>query len=149
MSPVFYRLAADAVVTIHFAFVSFVLFGQIAILIGLIAKWSWIRNFKFRIIHLLCILFVVGEALGGMMCPLTTWEHDLRQLAGQSSYSGDFIPNLLHDLMFFEAKPWVFTICYVIFGSVVLLTFILAPPRKPFAEKRKKESTEEVPSTVE
>lgn len=141
MSPVVYRIAADAVVTIHFAFVSFVLFGQIAIFIGLLAKWDWIRNFKFRLLHLLCILLVVAESVGGVTCPLTTWEHNLRLKAGQSTYAGDFIPNLLHDLMFFEAKPWVFTTIYVLFGLMVLLTFIFAPPRKLFTGKKTQEET--------
>lgn len=139
MSSIFYQIAADAVVTIHFAFVNFVLFGQILILIGLFAKWKWIRNFYFRMIHLLCIMVVVYESVSGITCPLTTWEHELRNLAGESSYSGDFIPNLLHNMMFFEAEPWVFTLCYVLFGAVVLLTFIFAPPRKPYAGKNGQE----------
>jgi len=137
MSPVVYQIAADIVVVTHFTFVSFVLFGQIAILIGLLKKWSWIRNFKFRLLHLLCILFVVWESVSGITCPLTTWENDLRMKAGETTYAGDFIPNLLHNLMFFSAKPWVFTLCYILFGSAVLLTFIFAPPRKPFSKQKK------------
>jgi hypothetical protein len=35
--------------------------------------------------------------------------------------------------MFFDAEPWVFTLCYTIFGGLVLATIIFIPPewRKP------------------
>jgi hypothetical protein len=32
-------------------------------------------------------------------------------------------------LLFFDAEPWVFTVCYTLFGLAVLATFVLAPPR--------------------
>ncbi len=125
-----YRILADAVVVAHFAYVAFVLFGQLAILIGILAKWEWVRNIWFRGIHLIAIVVVVLEAWWGVTCPLTTWEQDLRAKAGQEAYTGDFIATWVHDLLFMEAEPWVFTLCYSIFGALVLLTFVIAPPRR-------------------
>lgn len=127
----FYQILADVIVTIHFGYVTFVIFGLLLTLAGGLLGWRWVRNFWFRAIHLLMILIVVGEAWLGIVCPLTTWENNLRQLSGQAAYSGGFIANLLHDAMFFEAEPWVFTLCYSLFGLAVLLTFIYAPPRRP------------------
>ena len=126
-----YRIAADAIVTVHLAFMLFVVVGQLLILVGVLRKWQWIRNFTFRALHFGAIAFVVAETLCGVTCPLTAWERQLRNLAGGETYSGDFIPNLLHDLLFIEAAPWVFTLLYVAFGAVVLLTFVFAPPRLP------------------
>jgi hypothetical protein len=125
-----YRILADAVVVVHFAYVAFVLFGQLAILIGILAKWEWVRKIWFRGIHLVAIVVVVLEAWWGVTCPLTTWEQDLRAKAGQEAYTGDFIATCAHDLLFMEAEPWVFTLCYSIFGALVLLTFFIAPPRR-------------------
>jgi len=130
MSPTLYRLAADIVVVVHFAFVAFVLFGQLAIVLGVMLRWGWVRNMTFRIVHLLSILVVVAEAVAGMTCPLTTWEHDLRALAGQATYAGDFIPNLVHDMLFYDAEGWIFTASYIAFGLLVVGTFIVAPPRR-------------------
>lgn len=126
-----YRIAADAVVTLHVGFVLFVVLGQLAILVGILRKRPWVRNFTFRASHLLAISIVVAESFCGITCPLTTWEQQLRQLAGNETYSGDFIPNLLHDLLFVNAETWVFTMLYAAFGGIVLLTFIFCPPRLP------------------
>jgi hypothetical protein len=130
-----YRLLADLTVVVHAAYVLFVIFGLLAVFIGYVRRWTWIRNLWFRILHLLMIAVVVAEAQFGMTCPLTTWEQRLRTLAGQQSYHGDFIANLVHDLLFFDAEPWVFTLCYTLFGLVVAATFWLAPPLWPVRAK--------------
>lgn len=132
-TPFLYRLAADFTVVLHFAFVMFVLLGQILITAGAFAGWNWIRNFKFRVIHLASILFVVLESVAGIVCPLTTLEKWLRKQAGQVSYQGDFIANWIHEVLFIDegtVEPWVFTACYSLFGLIVLLTFYFAPPRR-------------------
>lgn len=128
-----YKLGADFTVVIHFAFVLFVLLGQILITIGALAGWDWVRNFKFRVIHLASILFVVAESLAGVICPLTTLEKWLRERAGESSYQGDFIASWVHEALFMEAEPWVFTLCYSLFGLFVLITFFIAPPQRKSA----------------
>ena len=125
----FYRLAADAIVLVHFAYVAFVVVGLLAILLGLVGRWSWVRNVWFRLLHLLAILIVAGEAVCGITCPLTTWEQHLRALAGDTAYQGDFIADWTHRLLFYEFQPWVFTLAYVLFGLIVLATFVFAPPR--------------------
>jgi hypothetical protein len=124
-----YRLAADTIVVVHFTYVGFVIVGFLLTLIGVLAGWKWIRNLYFRAAHLLAILIVVAESLGGITCPLTTWESQLRTLAGQTAYEGDFIAEWVHDMLFVNAQPWAFTLCYTLFGLAVLATFILAPPR--------------------
>jgi hypothetical protein len=126
----FYAWLADAVVAIHVAYVSFVIFGQLAILIGAARRWSWIRNRTFRLVHLVAIVVVASEAVLGIPCPLTVWESDLRRLAGQQAAEGTFIGRWLHDLLFFEFPPWVFTTAYVSFALLVLGTLLLVPPRR-------------------
>lgn len=127
----FYRILADVLVAIHFAYVAFVILGLVFTLGGSVAGWKWVRNFWFRAVHLAMIAVVVGEAWCGIVCPLTTWEDNLRELAGQATYRGGFIANLLHDTMYFEAEQWVFAVCYSLFGLLVLIAFALAPPRIP------------------
>ena len=72
------KLAADVVVVLHAAYVSFVIFGQLAILVGILCRWAWVRNVWFRWLHLLAISIVVIESLLGIVCPLTTLEDWLR-----------------------------------------------------------------------
>jgi hypothetical protein len=132
----FYRIVADLVVIVHFSYIAFVVFGMLAILVGLGMGWRWVRNPWFRIAHLVAIAIVAIQALAGVVCPLTTLENGLRLRAGQASYPGAFIGYWAHRLTFYQAPPWVFTLCYALFGVAVLGTFILAPPRwrKPRAD---------------
>ena len=125
------RILADLIVVFHASYVSFVLFGLILILLGVWLRWGWVRNFWFRALHLTAIGIVVAEALAGITCPLTDWENRLRRMAGQAGYPGDFLGYWAHQLIFYRAEPWVFTVLYLLFGLAVLAAFILAPPRRP------------------
>jgi len=127
-----YRIAAELVLILHTAFIAFVLFGLVAVLVGMAARWEWTRNFWFRVGHLAAIAYVVVQAFFGMVCPLTDLENLLRQRGGQDAYGeGGFIQFWLHKLIFFDAEPWVFTVCYTAFGLLVAATMWFAPPRKP------------------
>lgn len=126
------RIGADVVVVAHGLFVAFVVCGLVAILLGLALGWSWVRNFWFRVLHLAAIGVVAGQALAGVICPLTILENHLRRLAGQETYPGAFIGYWVHRLIFFRADPWVFTLAYSLFGLAVLGTFLLGPPRWPW-----------------
>ena len=126
----FYSILADVVVMAHFAYVAFVLLGLVAVLVGFLLRWEWVRNFWFRIVHLSMILVVAFEAVMGIVCPLTTLENYLRDKAGESVRSGSFMGQVVHDLLFFEAPPWVFTCGYCAFAGLVVTTFIIVPPRR-------------------
>ena len=124
-----YAFLADVVVAIHVAYVGFVVVGQLAILLGIPLKWSWVRNFWFRVLHLLAIVVVGVEGALGIICPLTTWEAQLRELAGQPVERGSFMGRLMHNLLFYDCDQWYFDMGHVVFALLVLLTFVLAPPR--------------------
>jgi hypothetical protein len=120
-----YSLLADTILVIHFAFVVFVVFGFMLILLGLLARWSWVNNRKFRIAHLAAIGLVVLQAWFGQLCPLTVWENELRRQAGQSGYAETFVEHWLHEVLFYQAEPWVFTTIYTCFGVLVVLVWFL------------------------
>jgi hypothetical protein len=87
-------------------------------------QWTWIHNRLFRITHLVAIAVVVVQAWFGQICPLTVWENELRQMAGESSYSQTFIAYWLHKILFYQAEPWVFTTIYTVFGLLVLICWL-------------------------
>ena len=123
-----YALLADLVVFIHALFVLFVVAGQTLILVGWIISWRWTRNPLFRVAHLAAIGFVVAEAWFGILCPLTTLEHELRNRAGQTAYEMSFIGHWLDRLLFYTAPEWVFTLVYTLFALLVVTTFVFYPP---------------------
>jgi Protein of Unknown function (DUF2784) len=118
------QLAADAILVIHFAFVAFVVGGLALTWLGAMLNWRWVRNLWFRIAHVAAICFVAAEALLGLMCPLTLWEDALRGTANDAG----FIARWIHRVMFYQLPEWVFTLAYVVFALVVVVTYWLVPP---------------------
>lgn len=123
-------LAADIILLVHFAFVLFVVGGLALIWVGHAAGWPWVRNGWFRAAHLAAIVFVAGEALLGVACPLTVWEDALRQNAGGNAAHTSFIARWVHRVMFYRAPEWVFTLIYCVFALVVAATYWKIPPRR-------------------
>lgn len=125
MSVNLYSVLADTILIIHFAFVAFVVAGFLMILVSHLASWKWMHNRVFRLTHLAAILVVVLQAWLGLLCPLTIWENELRLRAGRSGYTVSFIEHWLHEILFYQAAPWVFTAIYTVFGALVLLVWFL------------------------
>jgi len=84
------RLAADAVVLLHLAFIAFVVLG------GVLAAWrprvAWL--------HLPAAAWAAWAEFSGAICPLTPLENELRRLAGQSGYAGGFVERYLIPLVY-------------------------------------------------
>ncbi|HEX9743025.1 MAG TPA: DUF2784 domain-containing protein [Nitrospiraceae bacterium] len=127
-------LLADMVLIAHFLFVAFVVGGLAVIWIGAALRWTWIRNFWFRAAHLVAIGFVVAESLVGILCPLTVLEDALRQGGGPQS---GFIQRWVSRLLYYDLPEQIFTVVYVVFGLIVLLTFIyIRPDRRAYPTGR-------------
>jgi hypothetical protein len=76
-----YRIAADLVVALHFAFITFVILG------GFVA-WRWPRV---AWLHVPIALWGALIEFAGWICPLTPLENALRRSAGDAGYAGGFI----------------------------------------------------------
>lgn len=125
-----YGMMADLLVAVHVAYVGYVVLGQLLIWVGWACGWQFIRNLWFRLTHLAAIGFVAFEEAIQMPCPLTVWERTCRELAGQPFSGESFVGRLLHSLIFIQfEEAWSFTVLHVGFALVVLLTFVLCPPR--------------------
>lgn len=117
-------MLADIILIIHLFFVLFVVCGLPAVWIGAWMRANFARDFRFRLAHLAAILFVAGESLVGMVCPLTWMEDALR---GTHTESG-FIQRGLHRILFYDFPDGVFTTIYVLFALLVAATYKLVPP---------------------
>ena len=125
-----YRLLADAVLIIHVGFMLFVVGGLLLILFGGCCGWKWVRNPWFRAFHLVAIGLVVVQAWLGIICPLTTLEMVCRDCAGDETYDGTFVAHWLRKLLFYEAPPWVFGVCYSVFAAAVIGSWLKIRPRR-------------------
>lgn len=87
-----YRIAAGLLVAFHFSFICFVILG------GLLAiRWNWVILFHFP-----AVIWGMLIEFCGWICPLTPWENQLREAAGQSGYEGGFIEHYLLSIMYPE-----------------------------------------------
>jgi uncharacterized protein DUF2784 len=87
---VYDRLAADAVLTLHLAFIAFVMLG------GLLAfRWRWVP-----LLHLPAAAWGVFVEATGRMCPLTGLENALRTRAGISGYAESFVEHYVLPIVY-------------------------------------------------
>ncbi|HET9670243.1 MAG TPA: DUF2784 domain-containing protein [Casimicrobiaceae bacterium] len=86
------RLAADAVLLAHLAFIVFVLIG--GILVWRIPSLAWL--------HAPAIAWAVFVESAGRICPLTPLENRLRLASGEAGYGGDFVSHYLLRLIYPE-----------------------------------------------
>lgn len=108
-----YRIAADATLILHLAFVLFVVLGAV-----LAVRWRWMP-----LLHLPAAAWGVYVELAGAFCPLTALENRLLVLAGQSGYRGSFVEHYLLPVIYpsgltREIQQWLA-------GTVVLLNVVL------------------------
>jgi len=129
-----FLLAADAILLLHTLFVIFVVIGLILLFVGKARNWSWVRNPWFRVAHLLAIAVIVVQSWFGIICPLTSLEMALRSRAGDTVYTGSFIAHWLESILYYQAPPWVFIVCYSVFGALVVGSWFWISPR-PFTTR--------------
>lgn len=80
MQPL-YGFLADAVLTLHFAFVTFALLG------GLLA----LRYPQIMWLHLPALLWGLVVEWADWICPLTPLENEFRIRSGKAGFEGDFL----------------------------------------------------------
>lgn len=80
-----FRLAADAVLAVHLAFIVFVVAGGL-----LLFRWP-----KLAWLHLPAAAWGAWIEIAGRICPLTTIENRLRRAAGAAGYDESFIEHYI------------------------------------------------------
>ena len=102
-----YRVLADAVVVVHFAFIAFVVTGPY-----LARRWRplvWL--------HLPALAWAVGIIAVGYECPLTALENHFRRLAGERVYPGGFVDHYIENVLY----PQRFTPLVLTLGAVLIV----------------------------
>lgn len=85
-----YRLAADAIVGLHFAFILWAVFGALTLL--------WRRTFAWM--HVPALAWAAYVEFSGRFCPLTPLENHFRQLAGDAGYGDGFIEHYILSVVY-------------------------------------------------
>lgn len=85
-----YRILADGVMVVHFAFIIFVATGALL-------AWRWPVLVW---VHLPALAWGIATVMIGFPCPLTPLEKGLRRLAGDEGYEGGFVDHYIEDVIY-------------------------------------------------
>jgi Protein of Unknown function (DUF2784) len=91
-----WSLLADALVVVHFAFTTFVVFGGF-----LTWRWRWVA-----LAHLPALAWGCWVEVSGAICPLTPLENQLRRLGGEAGYQGGFLAHYLVGVLYPPGLTW-------------------------------------------
>ncbi len=80
-----YRIAADCILLLHFAFTLFTVLGGLLVLRRPSLLWA----------HLAAVLWGVAIEWADWICPLTPLENFLRERGGEAGYAGGFIEHYI------------------------------------------------------
>ena len=119
------RLAADAVVALHLAFVVFAAVG------GLLA---W-RRLAYAWVHLPALAWAAYVEFSGTICPLTPLENRLRVRAGEAGYPGSFVEHYLMPVLYPagltpDAQKWIGAALVALNVAIYAVALARARPRK-------------------
>jgi hypothetical protein len=119
---------AGAVLALHLGVIGFNLFGLLAIPLGAWCGWRFVRVAWWRILHVLALAAVAGQALAGRACFLTRWQDALEGRAGAPA---PLIMRFVDRVIFWPLPLWVFALLYLLVWFYVLALLWLVPPAWP------------------
>jgi hypothetical protein len=119
----FYSIAADCVIFIHFLWIAFVILG---FPVFLYLNWP-----RWRVFHLLSLIAMVIMQLTHTICPLTHLEAYLKSKGTSARvYPGKFTIETIERLIYFEDLTLEkITYATIIFLVAVVISFWIRPIR--------------------
>lgn len=119
-------MAAIIVLVLHLAIIAFNVAGCVLIPLGAWRGWRWVREFWWRLAHLLGFAVVAGQALLGRACFLTLWQGEL----SGSAQVQPMIEKWVDGLIYWSLPMWVFAAAYVAVFVYVIALWIWVRPRR-------------------
>ena len=101
-------VAALSILALHLAIIAFNVAGCVLVPIGVWFRWRWVREFWWRLAHLLSLALVALQALMGRACFLTIWQGD----ASGASHVQPLIAGWINRLIYWPLPLWVFAVAY-------------------------------------
>lgn len=118
-------MSALLILGVHLAVIAFNVAGCVLVPIGAWLRWRWVREFWWRLAHLLSLAVVALQALLGRACFLTIWQGDV---AGHAT-TQPLIAGWIDRLIYWPLPLWVFAVAYVVVFVYVIALWMLVRPR--------------------
>jgi hypothetical protein len=124
-------VAAEAILASHVAIILFNLFGLIAVPIGALCHWRFVRIAWWRVMHIALLAAVAVQAVVGRACILTLWQ---AEMSGAAARPTPLIMSWVDRLIYWRLPIWVFGALYVaVFGYALALLWLVPPRRNRLA----------------
>jgi hypothetical protein len=113
-----FRIAADAIVVVHLAFILFVVFGGL-----LVVRWR-----RVVWVHLPAAAWGAWIEVAGWVCPLTPLENRLRERGGGPMYTSTFIDQYLLPVLYppglSREIQWALAAIVIVVNAVVYVVAV-------------------------
>ena len=124
-------ILAEAILAAHVAIILFNVFGLVAVPLGAICGWRFVRVRWWRVVHLVLLGTVALQAVVGRACLLTLWQ---AALAGAAASPTPLIMGWVNRMIYWPLPIWVFAALYVVvFGYALALLWLVPPTRRATA----------------
>jgi Protein of Unknown function (DUF2784) len=124
---------AQAVLAVHVAVILFNVFGLVAVPVGAMRNWHFVRIGWWRVLHLLTLAAVAAQAVAGRACFLTIWQNDLTASVQPAM---PLIVRWIDQLVYWPLPIWVFAALYVLVFAYALALLWFVPPQRLRSEAR-------------
>lgn len=126
---------AQLVLAVHMAIALFVIFGIVAVPLGMLRHWPFIFGFAWRLTHLGAAFSIALQKILGKTCFLSLWEFNLLDRASEGHQQIPALHAIAIDIMHWNMPLWFFTALYVLVLLYTLWLWRIAPPRSPLSRK--------------
>jgi Protein of Unknown function (DUF2784) len=121
-------ILAEAILAAHLAIILFNLFGLIAVPLGAVWRWQFVRVRWWRLLHLVSLAAVAAQAVFGHACILTIWQ---AALTGATGRSPPLIMGWVNRVIYWPLPLWIFAAFYLLVFGYALALLWLVPPAAP------------------
>jgi Protein of Unknown function (DUF2784) len=119
-------MLAEVMLAAHLAIILFNVFGLVAVPIGAVCGWRFVRIRWWRVLHVVLLAAVAVQAVAGRACILTVWQ---AALAGSAAERAPLIMSWVNRLIYWPLPIWFFAVLYVVVFGYALALLWLVPPR--------------------
>ena len=121
-------ILAGSILAAHIAIILFNVFGLIAVPLGALCGWGFVRVRWWRVLHLVLLGTVALQAMLGRACILTLWQAGAAEGAANPA---PLIMGWVNRMIYWPLPIWVFAALYlVVLGYALALLWLVPPARR-------------------
>jgi hypothetical protein len=120
-------ILAESILAVHTVIILFNVFGLIAVPLGAVCGWRFVRVGWWRVLHVALLAAVAVQAVAGRACVLTLWQ---AAIAGSAASPTPLIMGWVNRVIYWPLPIWVFAALYLlVFGYALALLWLVPPAR--------------------